>query len=329
MYGGLSAPFPVSAGVRQGCVLSPILFNYVIDWLMSTAIGDFKGVEISTGQWISDLEYADDIVVFGASTAELQPVLDRIRVQASRIGLQINTAKTKYFSAQVTIPSPPLRIGTVDIEEVDSFQYLGSNIRSTGQGSDEIKLRVDKARRSFMQLFRNLWNRREISLRTKLRVFEASVRSVLVYGCETWPLRVEDVRKLESFDHWCLRIIAKIKWSDFISNDEVRLRCYGITRLGDLLQKRRLQWFGHVVRRDEGELVRQVVDPKPKRGWKCRLGGQVKTWLATVKRDVDKLGLVKVHGLRKWQSDWVSICTELASDRSVWRAAIRDISEAD
>ena len=96
-----------------------------------------------------------------------------------------------------------------------------------------------------------------------------------------------------------------------------------------MLQKRRLQWFGHVVRRDEGELVRQVVDPKPKRGWKCRLGGQVKTWLATVKRDVDKLGLVKVHGLRKWQSDWVSICTELASDRSVWRAAIRDISEAD
>ena len=110
-------------------------------------------------------------------------------------------------------------------------------------------------------------------MKTKLRVYKACIRPILVYGCETWPLRVEDARKLESFDHWCLRIIAKVKWSDMISNAAVRKQCSDIDRLGDLLQRRRLEWFGHVLRRDEDELVKQVVDPKSKCDWRYRLGG--------------------------------------------------------
>ena len=180
-----------------------------------------------------------------------------------------------------------------------------------------------------MQLYNKLWSRCEISMKTKLRVFEACIRPVLVYGCETWPLRVEDVRKLESFDHWCLRIIARVRWSDMVSNNSVRGRCHNIIRLSKLLQKRRLQWFGHVTRRSDSELVKQVINPKPKIGWKCRLGGQVKTWLTTVKADMEKLQLEKVYGLRKWKANWVSICGELASDRRAWRATIRDVSEAD
>ena len=180
-----------------------------------------------------------------------------------------------------------------------------------------------------MQLYSKLWSRNEISQKTKLRVFAACIRPVLLYGCETWPLRVEDIRKLESFDHWCLRIIAKIRWSDLISNNVVRKRCNNIVKPDKLLQKRRLQWFGHAVRHSDSELVEQVANPKPWNGWKCRLGGQVKTWLTTVKTDMEKLRLDKVYGLRKWKADWVNICGELASDRRAWRATIRDVLEAD
>ena len=114
-----------------------------------------------------------------------------------------------------------------------------------------------------------------------------------------------------------------------VSNAAVRKQCSDIDRLGDLLQKRRLDWFGHVLRRDENELVKQVVDPKSKRDWKCRLGGQLKTWLATVKGDIEKLGLEKVYGLRKWKAKWVDICSDLASNHCTWRASIGDVSEAD
>ena len=113
------------------------------------------------------------------------------------------------------------------------------------------------------------------------------------------------------------------------SNSAVRQSCYNIVKVGDLLRKRRLEWFGHVVRRKDDDLLKQVVDPKPMRGWKCRVGGQLKTWLATVKEDIEILGLVKVYGLRNWKLNWVSICSDLASDRRAWRATIRDILEAD
>ena len=222
-----------------------------------------------------------------------------------------------------------LRIGNEILDRVVSFQYLGSEILPNGQAKDEIKVRIDKARKAFMQLYTNLWKRNEISLKTKLRVFQASVRPVLIYGCETWPVRAEDIRKLESFDHWCLRIIAKVKWSDMVSNVAVRKRCCNIAKIGDLLRKRRLEWFGHVVRRDTCELAKQTMNPKPKRGWKCRLGGQLKTWLATVKEDVEKLGLEVVYGVKKWKGNWVSICSKPASDRRAWRASIRDVLEAD
>ena len=64
---------------------------------------------------------------------------------------------------------------------------------------------------------------------------------------------------------------------------------------------------------------------QPERGWKCRTGGQLKTWLSTIKDDLDVLGLQKVYGLRKWKSDWLKICCEMAVDSNAWAATIRDI----
>lgn len=153
------------------------------------------------------------------------------------------------------------------------------------------------------------------------------MRPILLYGCETWPLRLEDIRKLEGFDHWCLRRILNVKWMDRVTNEQVRERC-GISRLSVRIQQRRLQWFGHVLRKSENELVKKVLNPAPCEGWKCRRGGQLKTWLATVKSDVEQLGLQSVYGVRQWNRNWVAICSELAANRRAWAAAIRDIHEA-
>jgi hypothetical protein len=214
------------------------------------------------------------------------------------------------------------------IEYVPCFKYLGSTILPNGQAKDEVLLRIDNARNAFNQLRRTLWARNEISLRTKVRVFQVAIRPILTYGCETWPLRVEDARKLEVFDHWCLRRIIKADWHDRLSNDEIRRRCFDTEKLSAFLQRRRLQWFGHILRRATTELSRTSLSPLPCPGWRCRLGGQLKTWISTVKSDVELLGLQSVYGIRQWNKNWISICSDLAADRRSWAAAIRDIHEA-
>ena len=161
-----------------------------------------------------------------------------------------------------------------------------------------------------------------------MRVYQSAIRSILLYGCETWPLRSEDARRLEAFDHWCLRVITRTRWTDRITNAAVRLRCDGVMRLSSLVQHRRLQWFGHVLRRPATEMTKLVLNPKPGAGWRRRRGGQTKTWLATVKGDMESLGLRMAYGTRRWEQDWVAICADLAADRRMWSGLLRDIHGA-
>ncbi|VDO88870.1 unnamed protein product [Schistosoma mattheei] len=94
--------------------------------------------------------------------------------------------------------------------------------------SDEISERIRKARLDFANLRHHLWRRRDIRLSIKRRVYCAAVCSVLIYVSETWPIRVEDTRKLQVFDHRCLRNIAEVCWDHRVSNSEVRRRVLGI-----------------------------------------------------------------------------------------------------
>ena len=149
-----------------------------------------------------------------------------------------------------------LTLGNSVLEVVPVFTYLGSLLLPNGQAKDEVNTRIGNTRIAFPQLMNSLWNRMDISLKTKVEVYQAAIRPVL-YGCETWPLRV-DVKKLEIFDHWCLRIISKTRWTDRVSNDAVRQLC-GIPQLTQHIRKRRLQWFGHILRKPN-EFVKKVLD---------------------------------------------------------------------
>ncbi len=89
------------------------------------------------------------------------------------------------------------------------FKYLGSMFVANGQGTEEIRSRINLARSAVSRLQSLLWSRREISLRTKGRVYQAVVRSILLYGCETWWVRVADQRMLEVFDNDSIRRILR------------------------------------------------------------------------------------------------------------------------
>ncbi len=73
--------------------------------------------------------------------------------------------------------------------EVESFKYLGFSFTATGQAKDEISGRIDIARIAFTRLKSALWFRREISLNTKVSIYEALIGTNLLYGCEPGPVR--------------------------------------------------------------------------------------------------------------------------------------------
>ncbi|BHF86051.1 hypothetical protein SprV_ctg2902923000 [Sparganum proliferum] len=316
----LSQPFGIRSGVRQGCILSPILFNYAIDWILGRALRESDGVEIAPGHRLTDLDYADDIALLASSFGDLQFMVSRVNEVAKSVGLSINAGKTKVFSSCIPDQEKaPLGIDGCQLEEVDSFKYLGARLLPNGQSKDDIVSRINAARWVFSSLRKCLWNRRDLSIATKIRVYRASVRSVLLYGCECWALRVEDERKLEVFDHHCLRIIFRVKFTDFLSNETVRARCDNIARITQAIQERRLRWFGHVLRRPPQELSVTALDPAPLPHWRRRRGGQFKTWLDTVRQDMEVVLGPSVFGLRRWRREWVELSRSAAADRHAWR----------
>nr|VZI18409.1 unnamed protein product [Spirometra erinaceieuropaei] len=324
-----SQPFGIRSGVRQGCILSPILFNYAIDWILGRALRDSDGVEFAPGHRLTDLDYADDIALLASSFGDLQSMVSRVNEVAKSVGMSINAGKAKVFSSCIPDQEKaPLGIDGCQLEEVDSFKYLGARLLPNGQSKDDIVSRIDAARWVFSSLRKCLWNRRDLSIATKIRVYRASVRSILLYGCECWALRVADERKLEVFDHHCLRIILRVKLTDFVSNEIVRARCDNIARITQAIQERRLRWFGHVLRRPPQELSVTALDPAPLPNWRRRRGGQFKTWLDTVRQDMEVVLGPSVFGLRRWRREWVELSRSAAADRHAWRGTIRDIIEA-
>ena len=78
-------------------------------------------------------------------------------------------------------------------------------------GTDrDITARIGKARAAFVVL-KNIWTSGGISMRTKLRIFNSNVKSILLYGCETWRTTQTMQQKIQTFFNTCLRRIYKIQ----------------------------------------------------------------------------------------------------------------------
>ncbi|BHF81642.1 hypothetical protein SprV_0802477500 [Sparganum proliferum] len=214
-----------------GCILSPILFNYAIDWIIGRVLHEGDGVKFAPGHRLTDLVYVDDIALLASRFGDLQSMVSRVNEPTKSVGLSINAGKTKVFSSCIPDQEKaPLGTDGCHFEEADSFKYLEVRLLSNGQSNDDSFSRIDAARWVFFSLGKGLWIRRDPSIATKIRVYRVSVRSVLLYGCECLAFRVEDDRKLGVFDHHFLRTILQVKFTDFASNETVRDRCANIGR---------------------------------------------------------------------------------------------------
>lgn len=144
--------FQVTSGVRQGCIISPILFITAIDWCMRTTLGnEITGIRWTMNSFLEDLDFADDICLLSSNRNNLQNKTTRPNETAQRIGLTINEKKTKLMNISSNTIQP-VHLGHNIIEEVEDFTYLGSMLSNTNGTAKDIRARISKARYAFCQL---------------------------------------------------------------------------------------------------------------------------------------------------------------------------------
>jgi hypothetical protein len=267
----MSSSFTVTSGVRQGCPISPFLFNFVIDDILQRSLEPIEncGVELIPGTRVADLDYADDIALVGENSNVIQSALSFLALEVSRYGMAFAPSKCKVLLQDWQDPPPALTLAGDSLEFVNSFVYLGSCIAAGGYIGDEIGLRIAKARLAFANL-RHLWRRRDVKLALKGRVYKATVRAVLLYGCEAWPAREADLNRLAVFENRCLRSITRVWWHQHVSNADVRSRIFvaDSTSLKQVISLRQLRWLGHVLRMQPQRLPHRTLFALAGANWK-------------------------------------------------------------
>ena len=147
---------------------------------------------------IQNVQYADDLTLVAETGRELQHMLDVLDRACTRWGMKINGDKTKVLSiGEPTGNHPAITLNSHEIEEVDSFSYLGSEVQSTARVERDVGIRMEKATTVYRMWRWKVFRSRNLSKATKVRVFRAMVMSVLLYGAETWPVTQHDIRRTE------------------------------------------------------------------------------------------------------------------------------------
>ena len=299
--------FQIKSGVKQGCNMSGFLFLIIMDWVMRRTVRHGEnGIRWRFTSKLDDLDFADDIATLSATKQQMQDKTRRMEEEAKRVGLKINTAKTKNMRINAR-NQEKIKINGQDIEETEEFTYLGATVCKEGGGMKDLKNRLSKARGAFIKL-KKIWSSKAISRRTKLRLYKTLVVPVLLYGCETWKMNKGDNKAVDVFLNKCLRRIFNIQWQDHISTEEL-LRRANMNPLSEEVKWRRWKMIGHILRQDQNNDCNTAMTWAPE--GKRRRGRPKTTWRRTVEKERDEAG---------WTS-WAEARTS-AADRVTWRRSV-------
>ena len=302
--GTLSRGFRVRRGVRQGCVLSPYLFNILAEMVMREALDGYEGGLQLGGRRVTNLRYADDIVLLACSETDLQDLVNRLDVVSKRYSLLINVDKTKTMATNGT--SCNISINGERLEQVHEFPYLGSLITDNGECTREVHSRLAKGHGMSSKL-KKIWQSHGISIPTKIRLLKALVWPVATYGCESWTLKKTDEAKINAFEMKCLRQVLRVSWMAKKTNEWV-LKTAGVERsLLTSVKHRKLAYFGHIMRKRGDNLEKEIMQGTTPGS---RTRGRPKTaWMSNI---------------ISWTGLSVEQLLRAVEDRQQWRLTVHD-----
>ena len=306
--------FEIISGLRQGCILSPTLFNLALEKAARES-NNFPGARLDTGN-VGFMAYADDVVMIAETVDGVNEMFTPFQETASRIGLKCNEMKTEMMKMSRGGGNEGVeQVGSLNVRYTEKCKYLGVTVSERNEIDIEIKERIAAGNRCYFALS-SIMRSRKISKKTKLRTYNIVIRPTVLYGCDTWTLTKERRRKLEVFENNILRrILGPVfdaengEWRKR-HNEEIREET-GQQLLQSVVCGRRARWAGHCARMHEGRLPRMVMDGTV--GGRRPVGRPRYRWLDGVVGDVAQV----VPDLQDWKG--------MAEDRILWRGIVEAV----
>lgn len=252
-----------------------------------------KGINIK-GKFLSNLRFADDLVLFSETASQLQGMINELNCVSRDIGLELNIDKTKIMSNNA---HRPIFVENRQLEYVQQYIYLGKQLSlSKSRHCDELERRITMTWNKF-------WSHKEvlksnIPLRLKKKIMDSCLLPCLSYASQTWIYNAYTKRKIMTCQRAMERSIMNLKLRDKQRHTVIREKTKVIDALSHCM-KLKWKWAGHVARMDNKKWTKRATTWAGPPG-KRKSGRPLERW---------------TEELKKFASDdWVTI----AQDRGMW-----------
>ena len=296
---GTSRQIKILKGVKQGDILSALLFCIVIATIILKAESECSSGYSIGGHLLSNLSYADDIAAIAKSSNDLQKFLDLVVEYSAEVGLFVNVTKTECMTTDKNSPPLNITIYGKPIKQVSEFVYLGHKLSSTNDGTAAVKHRIGLGWAAF-EKNKTLLTSRRVPQRIKSKIYTIYVLTVILYGleCVNWTTKL--LQSAEVFQNHIMRFMTNHRLLDHIPIIELR-RTTNLLPISSIIKSKVLKLYGHIKRSQIGLsklALEGMVEGKRSRG------GQRKRWRDNV-------------------SDWSGYTTlelnRLSQDRDLWK----------
>jgi hypothetical protein len=304
--------FRIDSGVRQGCVMSPWLFNLYMDGamkeLMNVVVGEGVRIIGRGDEWmVPCLLYADDLVLCGESEGSLRNLVKEFNRVCKRRGLAINVGKSKVMVMNGVDVQCHVEVDGVQLEQVSEFKYLGYMIENKGGDDAECDRKVSNGRR-VAGAITTMGNAKNLNLECLKRLHECMLVPVLMFGSEVMVWSQKNISRVQAVQMDNLRGVLGVRKVDKMRNEYIRELC-GIEKgVIERISECILRWFGHVERMEEYRLVKKIYSSE------CvgiRTVGRPKMrWIDSVKRCLTDRGMSLSEARRMVHNreDWREFC---------------------
>jgi len=347
--GELSDWFEVTQGLRQGCVLSPLLFNIffaaAIEVVLvrfsedDTILKDMVYLEEEDGvgagtplerarRAVWGMLYADDAGVVSRSQQGLTRMMTIIVEVLGSFGLTVSEKKTETLLMRAPekqptkgrTPPPPLVIEAAGQKyaQTAQFRYLGGLVNEDGELTQEINHRSRAAWACIRRFSRELFDRPRAPWRLKVRLLRAEAMEALLYGCMTWAPRRDHYRLLRRTHHrLLLRVIGyrRERGTYRQLSYAQALKKTGCQSVEATIRQRRLLFAGAMARQPAGRLPKRLMEGKLVGGEDPGKGRPEQNWMDCLKDDFQAFGAT--------DGSTVDNRLTFGVDRAVWTLAAK------